>query len=224
MDGNGSIQVNHCCMKSLQYRLIIKLSNLQSNYNMLLKIAITIGGSVRIVKNKKEVLWVVDNKKTILEIIDIFMLYPPLTLRLICQLKFLKICLKNNSVKDYLDKRKLKYNDQLNIIKLLKTSCANISYFPSWLSGFIEAQGCFSIGKKKKNHSFFIVQNIDFYILQKIKEFFDLRVMVRNPNKKFFIVECFKKESLYKIVKHCTSYPLLGEKSLTLKKFIKYIQ
>jgi hypothetical protein len=56
MDGNGSIQVNHSHMKSLQYRLIIKLSYLESNYNMLLNIAKTIGGKVIIVNNKKEVL------------------------------------------------------------------------------------------------------------------------------------------------------------------------
>jgi LAGLIDADG endonuclease len=56
MDGDGSIEVNHCHMKSLQYRLIIKLSYLESNYNMLLNIARIIGGVVRIVNNKKEVI------------------------------------------------------------------------------------------------------------------------------------------------------------------------
>jgi hypothetical protein len=48
MDGDGSIQVNHCRKQSLQYRLIIKLSKLKSNYNMLVKIAKVIGGTVRI--------------------------------------------------------------------------------------------------------------------------------------------------------------------------------
>jgi hypothetical protein len=48
MDGDGSIQVNHWRKKSLQYRLVIKLSNLTNNYNMLIKIAKVVGGSVRI--------------------------------------------------------------------------------------------------------------------------------------------------------------------------------
>lgn len=52
MDGDGSIQVNHWRKKNLQYRLIIKLSNLESNYNMLILIAKVIGGTVRISKKK----------------------------------------------------------------------------------------------------------------------------------------------------------------------------
>jgi cytochrome c oxidase subunit 1 len=55
MDGDGTIQVNHWKMKNLQYRLVIKLSNLENNYLMLVKIAKTIGGIVRIVNKKKEV-------------------------------------------------------------------------------------------------------------------------------------------------------------------------
>lgn len=52
MDGDGSIQVNHWRKKNLQYRLIIKLSNLESNYNMLILIAKVIGGTVRISKKR----------------------------------------------------------------------------------------------------------------------------------------------------------------------------
>ena len=61
MEGDGSIQVNHWRKKSLQYRLIIKLSYLPSNYNMLIKIAKVIGGTVR--KSGNFVIWVVDDKK-----------------------------------------------------------------------------------------------------------------------------------------------------------------
>jgi hypothetical protein len=43
MDGDGSIQVNHWRSKSLQFRLVIKLSNLKSNYNMLIRISKVIG-------------------------------------------------------------------------------------------------------------------------------------------------------------------------------------
>jgi hypothetical protein len=56
MDGDGSIQVNHWRKKSLQYRLVIKLSNLISNYNMLIKIAKVIGGSVKITGKGKDVI------------------------------------------------------------------------------------------------------------------------------------------------------------------------
>ena len=223
MDGDGSIQVNHWRMKSLQYRLVIKLSYLESNYNMLLIIAKTIGGIVRIVNNKKEVIWVVDKKETIANIIDIFAIYPPLTSRLTCQLEFLKVCLKNTSVKDYLDNRKLKYFNQLNIIKQFSINNVMPSYYPSWLSGFIEAKGCFSI-RVNENHSFSIGQNEDFYLLDNIKIFFNLSVMVKNPYKKVYLIESYKKETLNRIINHCTNYPLLGEKSQSLEKFIKAFQ
>lgn len=223
MDGDGSIEVNHLRMKSLQYRLIIKLNYLESNYNMLLNIARTIGGVVRIVNKKKEVIWVVDKKETILDIINIFSVYPPLTSRLTCQLEFLKVCLKNNSVKDYLKNRKLKYNNQVKVIEQFSINNTMPSYFPSWLSGFIEAEGCFSV-RISKNHSFSIGQNKDFYLLENIKVFFNLSVMVKNPYKKFFIIESYKKETLYRIIDHCTNYPLLGEKNQSLDKFIKAFQ
>lgn len=223
MDGKGNIQVNHRHMKTLEYRLIINLCYVESNYNMLLKIAKTIGGTVRVVNNKKEVIWVVDNKETILEIIKIFLIFPPLTSRLTCQLKFLKICLKKNSINNFLDKRKLKYNNQLNIIKQLEESKIPNTYFTSWLSGFVEAKGCFYI-RQNKNHSFSIELNDDFYILDNIKEFFNLSVTIKNPEKNFYTLESYKKDSLYRIISHFSYYPLLGEKSISLNKLIKYIQ
>jgi hypothetical protein len=59
----------------------------------------------------------VDKKEEVEEIIKIYETYPPLTSRIICQLAFLKTCLTETSVKNYLLNRKLKYNNQLTIIK-----------------------------------------------------------------------------------------------------------
>jgi hypothetical protein len=223
MDGDGSIQVNHWRKQSLQYRLIIKLNNLKSNYNMLIKIAKVIGGTVRIV-SKREVIWVVDRKETVLSIVDIFTKYPPLTSRLTCQLRFLKVCLNNNSVNFYLKNRIFKYSNQPDIIKLFeekqKADLLKHDYFTGWLSGFIEAEGCFSI-RARQNHSFSISQKNDFYLLNAIKNFFKINNLVRNPSKDFYLIEIYKKETLNKIIKHCINYPLLGEKSQSLLKFIK---
>jgi hypothetical protein len=74
---------------------------------------------------------VVDKKETILKIINIFNLYPPLTSRLTCQLEFLKVCLRNNLVKDYLNNRKLKYNNQLKVIEAFSSNNIIPFYFPS---------------------------------------------------------------------------------------------
>jgi len=223
MDGDGSIQVNHWHKQSLQYRLVIKLKNLKSNYNMLIKIAKVIGGTVRIVNEKKEVIWVVDRKENITNILDIFIKYPPLTSRLQCQLSFLKFCLINNSVNSYLNKRSMKYSNKLKMIKYFEKDYIIPNYFPSWLSGFIEAEGCFSL-RIKQNHFFSISQKDDHFLLHAIKKYFNLSVMVRNPYKSFYLLEAYKKESLNKIISHCINYPLLGEKSLSLIKFIKVFQ
>ena len=221
IDGDGSIQVNHWRKQSLQYRLIIKLSNLKSNYNMLIKIAKVVGGTVRITGKGSDVIWVVNKKQEVEEIIKIYDTYPPLTSRIVCQLAFLKICLTQTSVKTYLLNRNFKYDKQLTIIK------SNInfkipSYFKGWLSGFIEAEGCFS-KRISNNHSFSIGQNDDLYLVNAIKQYFEITNQVRNPYGKFYFLEIYKKEVLLRIITHCANYPLLGEKLESLKKFRKIL-
>ena len=225
MDGDGSIQVNHWREQSLQYRLVIKLSNISSNYNMLIEIAKIVGGTVRITGKGADVIWVVNKKQEVEKIIKIYDTYPPLTSKKICQLAFLKTCLTETSVKTYLLNRNLKYNQQLTIIKS-KTNLNIPAYFKAWLSGFIEAEGCFSIPgyagtRKTNNHSFSIGQNDDFYLIEAIQQYFEVTNKVRNPYGKFYFLEVYKKEVLLKIITHCTNYPLLGEKLESLKKFSK---
>jgi len=223
MDGDGSIQVNHWRYQLLQYRLVIKLSNIISNYNMLIKIAKVIKGNVRITGKGKEIIWVVNDKETIKEIIKIFEIYPLLTSRKICQLEFLKRCLLKNSVDWYFANRNSKYINQTVIIKsdmfgFEKSLFSLPDYFKGWLSGFIEAEGCFSI-RKSKNHSFSIGQNDDFYLINAIKQYFEITNLVRNSYNNFFFLEVYKKEILEKIINHCYYYPLLGEKAESLQKF-----
>ena len=225
MDGDGSIQVNHWRKKCLQYRLVIKLSNTESNYNMLIKIAKVIGGTVRKIKLKSglslDVIWVVNSKREVEEIIKIFDIYPPLTSKKICQLAFLKTCLSEASVKNYLLNRNNKYDKILAIINS-KINFHIPNYFNKWLSGFIEAEGCFSI-RKSKNHSFSIGQKNDFYLIEAIKRYFEITNKVRVTAKDFYCLEVYKKETLLKIISHFSKHPLLGEKSESLKKFTQKI-
>jgi Cytochrome C and Quinol oxidase polypeptide I/LAGLIDADG endonuclease len=222
MDGDGSVQVNQWRMKYLQYRLIIKLKNCYRNKTMLIDIAKCIGGTVRITKQKDEVLWVMDDKKKIVETIKIFTTYPPLTSRLTCQVKFMKNCLQDNSLTNYINNRDKKYNGQLDLIETNKNLPIPL-YFPSWLSGFVEAKGCFSI-RKDGNHSFSIGQNNDHYLLSMIKTYFNLTASVKNPYNNFFVIETYKKLTLKEIIKHFHQYPLLGNKSQSLYKLSKLFQ
>jgi hypothetical protein len=213
MDGDGSIQVNHWREKYLQYRLIIKLKYDTLNYDMLILIANSIGGNVRIIK--QEVIWVVNKKEDIEKIIKIFEKYPLLTSKKICQLEFLKTCLTKNCMNYYLNYRNNKYDNQP---ELLKVSFEIPNYFKEWLSGFIEAEGCFSL-RKTNSHSFSIGQNDDKYLIEAIKLYFEAGNIVRNSYGKFFALEIYKKEVLKRIITHCSNYPLLGEKKISFEKF-----
>jgi hypothetical protein len=58
-------------------------------------------------------------------------------------------------------------------------------------------------------------------LIEAIKEYFKVTNKVRNSYGKFYLLEIYKKEVLLKIITHCTNYPLLGEKSKSLKIFSK---
>lgn len=217
MDGDGSIQVNHHNKKLLQYRLVIKLKNTINNHLMLTTISKHIGGYVRIAKskNKDEVLWIENNKKYIIKIIEIFKKYPPLTFRLTYQLKFLNDCLLHNNITTYLNTRNQKY-DAINYTKPNELYFLKISYFREWLSGFIEAEGCFSI-RKIGTFSFSIGQNKEDTILIAIKNYFEIQteVKLRRSTENFYVLETYNKKSLLLICTHIKNYPLLGEKSIS---------
>jgi len=223
MDGDGSIQVNHWRHKYLQFRLIIKLLNTSSNYAMLIRISKVIGGYVTLTEKGEYIIWVVNNQKTIQEIIKIYDKYSPLTSKKICQLKFLKSCLLHNSVDLYLSTRNFKYKDQSIIVNsdpfgFNKNSFNLPNYFKGWLAGFIEAEGCFSI-RKNNNHSFSIGQKDDLYLLIAIKQFFGSTNKVRNIKHNFYSLEIYKKDTLKFIINYLNIYPLLGEKAESFKKF-----
>ncbi len=230
MDGDGSIQVNHWRYKNLQYRLIIKLKFNKYNYNMLLLIKNVIGGNVNIIENNTLVIWIVNNKKDIINIIKIFDDYPLLTSRKQAQLNFLILNLEKNDINWYLNNRELKYQN-LNIIasniesflfNLKKEN--NFNYIKPWLSGFIEAEGCFCL-RNKNNHSFSIGQNNDLYLLEFIKFYFNASNKIRTIYKKnsiFFFLEIYKKSVINNILNHFYANPLLGEKYQSYLNFLNY--
>lgn len=226
MDGIGNIQVNHFNYKNLQFRLIIKLTYLESNKSMLINISKVIGGIVGVDKKKKFVYWVVDNKKSIQNIIKIFDKYLLLTTRKNCQLIFLKKCLllsnnlsynKNYIINTYLTNRNKKYDIQLLLIKQFNNKSL-LSYFNLWLSGFVEVEGCFSI-RNNNNHSFSINQKYDKFLLEMIKVYFNISNKIKELTLNSYLIEVYKHISLISIIKHFDNYLLLGNKKDQLNKF-----
>lgn len=215
MDGDGSIQVNHWKRKNLQYRLVIKLKYDSNNVSMLNLIQNIIGGRVRTIhKNKIPyfIIWVVDSRKSFIKIISFFDQYQPQTTRLKAQLNFAKSCLKHNNVDIYLNTRDSKYSlyyDEPN---------KDCSFFQEWLSGFIEAEGCFCVRLKNNTCSFSIGQKNDRHLLEKIKNYFNIQSSIRSLKNNFYLIETYRKESLFKIAEHLGDYPLLGEKKISYEK------
>lgn len=223
MDGDGSIQVNHYKKKYQQFRLVIKQKNTKANYNMLILLSKNIGGYVRL--QKEFVIWVENDKKRIIQILQIFDKYPPITSRLYCQQNFIKECLNHNSVIEYLDNRNKKYERTMypkqtyqNILDLYGPSD-----FSSWQSGFIEAEGCFSI-RQNGNHSFSIGQKNDKYIQESIKEYFNLPNKIRSSKPDFYIIETYNKQSLIRIIDHCHKYKQQGEKNESFQNLVPLVK
>ena len=244
MDGDGSVQVNHWRKKSLQYRLVINLRNdcEKRNISLLEKIQKTIGGGVQVERSHKNVIWVENHKKKICEIISHFQKYPPLTSRLFFQLQFLKECMKKQDINWYLQNRNKKYETFLKPPTLLLKSKNGYERYKGWISGFIEAEGCFTCrNDSSKYKSFSISQKGEPVLLQQISQFFGsqnkARLYVKKKQKNlfksnlfvedkyhqqtFYILEIYKKDVLQNVISHCTLYPLYGEKNKSFLLFSK---
>jgi len=262
MDGDGSLQVNHWRKKSLQYRLVIKLKNDKEKYNLFLlqRIQKSIGGSVRIVYSNLFVIWVENHKSKISQIVKIFDQYPPYTKRLYNQYRFYLESSKRNSVDWYLENRDKKYTlyqkspsrvdknlykAQTSYLSIPNLTKLNESQsFKGWLSGFIEAEGCFTLRSSSSKYiSFSISQKDEKALLERINTFFGGQTQVRKVIQKkkrsitpnisnlcmekrrvyekndfvgFFVLEIYRKTVIDRVLSHCTAYPLYGEKQKSI--------
>jgi cytochrome c oxidase subunit 1 len=205
MDGDGSIQVNHWRKKYLQFRMVIKLKNTSANALMLTSISHEVGGRVTFTKDNF-VLWLVDDKKTIKKCIP---LLRPKTQRLLCQLDFLKENLVRADMDWYLENRDRKYDKSFPVEELKNSS---------WISGFIEAEGCFCI-RKSGNHSFSISQKNEKALLESLRDFFGASNQIREVSPNFYFLEIYRKEALFNMVNYLDRYPLMGEKKVSFEKF-----
>lgn len=215
IDGDGSIQVNHWKQKYLQFRIVIKLKYTYANFLMLTQIKLHIGGRVCISNNN--VLWVVNNKKDIDTILLKLKPYPFLTTRVKLQYEFLLECLEHQSVSKYLSTRHLKFVNQLSITQYMSVNTDELlllPYYKPWLSGFIEAESCFTI-RANKAYSFLIGLKNDKYIISSIKRYFLANNIIREPKEGVYLLETYNINCLDKVYTHCNNFPLLGQKHIS---------
>jgi len=243
MDGEGSVQINHTNRKSLNYRLTIKLQNCAENRRMLQLIAQIIGGKAR-PDNDFNYRWVCDSREGCQNILQIFDSYPPLTTRLTHKVAFMRENLVRSNI-DWFFQNRAQMNSFAGKVQP-KTNC---SYYPEWISGFIEAEGSFVI-RRNGNHSFAITQKFDLYLLQSIRNYFNTSSGIRLHDKQIslgfpkeitkrstnashscaiknncirFSLEIYQKEKLRHIISHFDNYPLLGQKLTSLNQFKPHV-
>jgi hypothetical protein len=226
IDGDGTLQVNHWRKKNLQFRLVVKLADKPLNFEMLNFIAKNYGGFVR--EGTGYIQWVINDRKTFINnIIPLFEEYPPLTSKMKLQYLFFKKFILNTNpllLEQYFHERNLKYENR-EFITPLFTNSTTPNYFKEWLAGFIEAEGSFS-ARVKGNYSFSIGQNHDLYLIQAIKNFYEVNHL-KISNKKgkisntpFYEINIGSASGTEKVIDHCSQF-LQGYKYYQLAAFVK---
>jgi hypothetical protein len=226
-EGDGTMGLLKTKKGSVMARFLINLKYTSENLKMLELIKNHFGGSVSVFTTKQQsrtkVVWAATSKKSTTQILAVFKKYPPLTSRQNCRLKYLIKCYKLNYWAYYVDNRNSQYNTQGETITKLKKQLEKKlpSYFDPWLSGFIEAEGCF----REKDHPQFIIgQNDDVYLIEAIRRLFKSNHKVRKIlNYPDSTVYYYKIEigglALKRIIKHVEQNPLLGDKLIRYTAF-----
>lgn len=200
---------------------------------MLKKIRNVVGGRVVIERKDKYVTWVASNKNDLNKIYLILATYPFLTIRKRCQLDFAKYCIINKNLLNFVEYRKNKYKNKTDL--LLEAEASNIRplHFPAWLSGFIEAEGNFSLVFNEKGYlrksAFTIGQNDELHILNMIKSYFqsDNKILkdkkiIKNNEFDYYRLHLYNALSRKLLFEHFDKYPLLGQKLVSYSKFYNY--
>ena len=110
---------------------------------MLLLIQEVLGGTVRIERKAQYVTLIAIKKDLIQNLMGILKKYPLLTTRKQCQLKFATKCIENGTKDFVVENRDFMYKDQPNMLEYNDNNFILPTYFPAWLSGFLEAEGNF---------------------------------------------------------------------------------
>ena len=178
-------------------------------------------GRISIERKNKYIIWYIESKKDIYKIINILDKYPLLTSRKICQLEFLKKYLENRDLEKYLNEKDFKFDKQNSIINYYNNNFIIPDYFKGWLSGFIEAEGNFSVVKYKtgfiKKRQFNIGQNLDEYLIKAIKVYLNSNHKICSKQEKNSIFLHYRISiggsiANNNLINHFKLYPLLGNK------------
>lgn len=237
LEGDGTISVSSPGPNHVKVRIIIAIKNLRANVIMLLLVQELLGGTVKIERKAQYVSWVAISKNLIQSLIKLLEKYPLLTTRKQCQLKFAIKCIENNTRSFVVENRDFMYDDQHNMLNYNDKNFVIPSYFSSWLSGFIEAEGNFRLFCDKRRNMqvysrFNVGQNFEHFIIKAIRDYFGgiNQIQVITSKKEFskkrqllgevkhYYVEMGSKPVKTAIIAHFNQYPLLGHKKVTYSR------
>ena len=235
LEGDGSIQVNSWKKTYLQFRIIIKLKENLENYKMCVKLRDTLGIMNLHVRHGYVIL-VEDHKKKLPKIMQIIENNGLLTTHRQKQYIFFRYCFYSNitfseyfwikqNFDNWLFLQQLPQNKSLDILKIEPNVIIKKSYFPDWLSGFVEAEGCFCI-RKNRTCAFSIAQKNEKNIILAIQNFWNLPNKVQVKANGLFVIETYNRQILKVIIDFFQGkdriFPnkrLLGFKAVQLNKF-----
>ena len=234
LEGDGIITSNLNSNKSnsIIIRIVIALKNNRENLEMLTKIKQVVGGRVVIERKNQYVTWIASNKGDLLKIFAILEMYPLLTARKQCQLDFVKNCLLNKDLANFIVNRNAKYSKKESLLENLNKQVSLPSYFAPWLSGFIEAEGNFNLVFNDKGclikSAFSLAQNDELHILTWIKRYFNSNNAIckdkpkKGGNFQYYRLNLYNAQSRKLLFQHFEKYPLLGYKEISYRKFFYY--
>ena len=197
LEADGTITVDYLSENKKRVRIIISLNNTVENRFMLNLFVKYIGGRIEIERKDRYVTWYATSRTDINIVLAILKKYPFLSTRKKCQLEFAKQFLYSTeavSKKEFIQLRDDKYKNQDEMLKSLSGFVYLPSYFPAWLSGFIEGAGHFKfVGRPSdaiKSSQFIIGQNNDKFLLEAILKYFnsEKRKLVMLKIKKVYFI------------------------------------
>lgn len=242
LEADGTINVVQRGHKFF-FRICISLKNLPSNVDMLQLLQKFIGGRVVIERQDQYVTWIASSKDSVDKCIDSLKKYPLLTIRKQCQLNFMLECRKFNqglpsevNLYNFKSLRDAQYSNMKNIRVFKDPSVIDStikSYFPAWLSGFIEGEGHFILlyfpDGKLKSLGFNIGQNTDIFILEMIRYYFKSTNKILtdkiHSDKKFihYRLNIYNAKFRSLAIQHFNSYPLLGNKNFQYTRWLQFM-
>lgn len=194
------------------------------------------GGEITIFK--QEFIWTADKTSDINQLLEYFRLCPSRSSKHV-SLKYNKKFTELKSLKAHkagpnsiLGKTWIKYQNKFNSRSY--STCSNNQYIakelnPWYVSGFTDAEGCFSLSISNKNSSsagFYIRPSFvihlaerDRFLLERLRLFFGVGYISKGDNNSFYYGVSSLKDLNEIIIPHFLNYPLVTQKQLDFKLF-----